>query len=61
MDSAADSDEDQEGILDLERCIKQLVRNAAKNAKSLSNRKKTDQFIAKTALERSEIAKEVIN
>jgi hypothetical protein len=56
-DGPADSEEtllaaivaDSEKVLNREKCIKQFVLNARKNAKCLSNQQKANQYIAKTA------------
>jgi hypothetical protein len=39
-----------EEILGQEKCTKQFVQTAVKTVKSLSNRKKADQFIAEIAI-----------
>ena len=41
-----------EEILDLEKCITQLVLSAEKNVKFLSSRKKADQCTAETVTQR---------
>lgn len=49
----AQEEEVQEEILmDLERCIKQYVLIAARNAKCLSSQQKAEKFSAKNAIER---------
>jgi hypothetical protein len=42
----------REGILDLKKCIKQLVLNAEKNAKFRLSQKKDGMFSAKIAFRR---------
>jgi hypothetical protein len=45
------------GILALAKCIKQLVPNAAKNAKFHSSQLKASQFIAETVMQKRKATK----
>jgi hypothetical protein len=46
--------------LDLEKCIKQLVLNAAKNVKFHSNPEKASQFTAENVIEKEEDSNSLI-